>query len=341
MAVNLPRAADVELLPALLQLEIEGDKWAALEREFVKRSTEEMWERTGMLGIPVGRVVAVEEAGCDVQGSHRDQNPVRVPFLVDGSVVTRRSTTSSDSASSANWGRNKPFVLELGSLWAAPLAGSLLNESGATVLKVETPRRPDGTRASKFFDLMNSGKLSIDLDLRATEDVVLLKDLLGLADVVIEAMRPSTFERLGILPELYANSGTVWVRMTGFGSSGPERHRVSFGDDAAVEGGAVVFHDDDRPRFLGDALADPVSGLVAALAALAGLAGGQGHVIDIAMREAVAFCLKGFGDTTDRKQPSGPPLRPSHRELRTTGPALGEHRDLVKEILDKGTARLV
>ena len=59
-------------------------------------------------------------------------------------------------------------MVELGSLWAAPLCGSLLAAAGADVVKVESIGRPDGARRGPpaFFDLLNGGKRSVALDLR-------------------------------------------------------------------------------------------------------------------------------------------------------------------------------
>src|SRR6185295_5245496 len=58
------------------------------------------------------------------------------------------------------------LVADLSSMWAGPLCGQLLARAGATVVKVETRARPDGTRAGPpaFFDWMNSGKLSYAVD---------------------------------------------------------------------------------------------------------------------------------------------------------------------------------
>jgi hypothetical protein len=67
--------------------------------------------------------------------------------------------------------------------------------------------------------------------------------------------------------------------------------RVAFGDDAAVEGGCTV---DDPPRFVADAVADPITGLYAAAAGLAALVGRRGNVFDIALARAAAYA-RGHG----------------------------------------------
>jgi crotonobetainyl-CoA:carnitine CoA-transferase CaiB-like acyl-CoA transferase len=108
------------------------------------------------------------------------------------------------------------------------------------------------------------------------------------ADVVITSARPRVWEHLGVPPL----QGT-WVRITGYGGTGPWRERVAFGDDAAVAGGLV--EPGDPPAFVGDAIADPLTGIVAAGAALAGLAGGGGLVVDVAMREVAGWLARPQG----------------------------------------------
>ena len=78
------------------------------------------------------------------------------------------------------------LVVDLTSMWAGPLCGQLLARAGATVVKVESPSRPDGTRAGdvRFFDWMNSGKLSCAMDF--DRDRADLEALLAAADVVLD-----------------------------------------------------------------------------------------------------------------------------------------------------------
>jgi hypothetical protein len=75
------------------------------------------------------------------------------------------------------------------------------------------------------------------------------------------------------------------LRITGYGSDHPDR--VAFGDDAAVAG-ALVRHQDGRPVFCGDAIADPLSGLEATLAVLDALIRGGGVIVDVSMAAVAA-----------------------------------------------------
>ena len=75
-------------------------------------------------------------------------------------------------------------------------------------------------------------------------------------------------------------------------ATGPERERVAFGDDAAAAGGLVA-HDDEGPCFVADAVADPLTGVAAAAAAVAALEVGGGWLLDVAMSRVAAHVAAG------------------------------------------------
>lgn len=179
-------------------------------------------------------------------------------------------------------------VVDLSALWAGPLAGRLLADSGADVIKVESTLRPDGARLGdpRFFDLMNASKRSVALDWGSSEGVTALRRLIASADVVIDASRPRALETLGVDARTAAASGPqVWLSITGHGREQPMR--VAFGDDAAVAGGAVA-RDEHGPCFCSDALADPITGLVAALAVLDRLRTGGRWLLDVSLAACAA-----------------------------------------------------
>jgi crotonobetainyl-CoA:carnitine CoA-transferase CaiB-like acyl-CoA transferase len=217
------------------------------------------------------------------------------------------------------------MVADLGSLWAGPLAGALLAAAGARVVKVESTGRPDGARGgpAAFFDLLNARKRSVALDLRTAAGTHLLGELLARADVVIEASRPRALAQLGIDAEALLTGARprVWVSITGHGRAHPQRDWTAFGDDAAVAGGLVSWHD-GRPCFCADAAADPASGLVAAAAALDALATGGRWLLDVAMA-GVAAHLAGPTLPAGDPPPAAPPPLPSPPPGRA--PALGRH----------------
>jgi len=179
------------------------------------------------------------------------------------------------------------LVVDLSSLWAGPLCTRLLQAGGARVVKVESRSRPDGARRGPpaFFDRLNAGKESVVLDFDADRSYLL--DLLSRADVVVEASRPRALAQFGIAAEGFLTEDDrprVWISITGYGRAD---QRVAFGDDAAVGGGLVVY-DSAGPCFCADAAADPLTGLVAADACLAALAGGERVLVDIPMAGVAA-----------------------------------------------------
>jgi len=164
--------------------------------------------------------------------------------------------------------------------------------AGATVVKVETAARPDGTRSgpSAFFDWMNSGKLSyaVNFDERSR-----LRRLLEAADVVIESSRPAALARRSLGPtDTGQRDGRVWLRITGHGAEGEQADWVAFGDDAAVSGG-LVGGTAREPVFCGDAIADPLTGLHAALSGVESLSRGGGELVELSMAAVAATYAAG------------------------------------------------
>jgi crotonobetainyl-CoA:carnitine CoA-transferase CaiB-like acyl-CoA transferase len=198
--------------------------------------------------------------------------------------------------------RRRPLVVDLSSLWAGPLCSHLLGLAGARVVKVESRHRPDGARRgdARFFDLLNADKASVALDLRAQHGRSRLCALLERADVVIESARPRALSQLGVDAETFvaAEPGRTWLSITGYGRGDPEPGRVAFGDDAAVAAGLVqtTRHGDGSPLFCGDAIADPLAGLHAALAAQASRVAGGGHLLDVSLRDVAAHAAAFGGD---------------------------------------------
>ena len=119
------------------------------------------------------------------------------------------------------------------------------------------------------------------------EPAGLLK-LLAAADVVIESSRPAALTRRGLGPtSVEPRDGRVWLRITGHGTEGERANWVAFGDDAAVSGG-LVCGPADAPVFCGDAIADPLTGLHAAVAVVRSLQRGGGELIEMSMSTVAA-----------------------------------------------------
>src|SRR4030088_2679596 len=129
-------------------------------------------------------------------------------------------------------------VLDLGTVYAAPITAMLLGDWGADVIKVEHPRG-DPARAhglSKdghglWWKVIARNKRAITLNLSTTQGQELLRKLVTGADVVIENFRPGVMENWGLGPDdlLADNPGLVMLRVTGFGQTGPYATRRAFG----------------------------------------------------------------------------------------------------------------
>ncbi len=318
MAVSLARPSDLALVPAWLEWATSdwpgGSRrastaddalWDVVRRGVAACPRADLEARAVMLGLAVG-VLPVDVVGSDV-------GPAAGPF--DGLPVGAEAL--GDAPPRALEGL---VVIDLSSLWAGPLCGRILVDAGATVVKVESVDRPDGARSGSpaFFDLMNAGKASVAVRLDRPEGLRSLGRLLARADVVIEASRPRALEQIGFDAAAMVRDGPqVWVSITGHGRSGPGRNRVAFGDDAAIAGGLAAWRG-ERPCFCADAVADPCSGLVAAAAVVAALAGGGRWLIDVAMARVAAHVA---GPTLDAAGvvEMAPPLPVSRGRARPLG----------------------
>jgi len=198
-------------------------------------------------------------------------------------------------------------VVEQGTFITGPCAGMMLADLGADVIKVESPsgdpyRSYQGGQFSPHFQAYNRNKRSIALDLNAAADRGVFEGLIRDADVYIQNFRPGTTERLGAgvkrLQDL--NPKLVYCSISGFGSSGPYADRPSYDSVAqALSGFLSVVVDPDRPRFLGPALADAITGIYAAYGVLGALfersRTGRGRLVEVSMLEAMAhFTVEPF-----------------------------------------------
>ncbi|MFD3308416.1 CaiB/BaiF CoA transferase family protein [Streptomyces sp. NPDC058656] len=198
-------------------------------------------------------------------------------------------------------------VLDLATLFAGPLAATMLGDFGAEVIKVEHPRRPDPSRGhgpSKngiglWWKLLGRNKRTMTLDLSTNGGRTTLLRLAASADVIIENFRPGTLEKwdLGWEELSAANPRLVLARVTGFGQFGPYAHRPGFGTLAeAMSGFAAITGEPDAPPTLPPfGLADSIAGLATAYAVMTALAArdrtGRGQVVDMAIIEPILTVL--------------------------------------------------
>lgn len=269
-ALNLARPSDLELVAALVEQEVD-DTWSGVERWSGSRTSGAAVDRATMLGMPAARL---------------DETPVP-------SAPWDTRSTSARVASTAF------RVVNLGSLWAAPLAAHLLGRLGAEVVHVESTGRPDASRwgSPAFYAELRAGAEIRAIDLTTDGGRAALHELVVSADVVIEASRPRALEGLGVGPRQVLGDGRArtWLQITGHGPEQP--HRVGFGDDAAVAGGLAIVDAEGTPDLYGDAIADPLTGLVGALAVAANHAPDRQTVVRTCLAWSAATA-RGAGDVT-------------------------------------------
>ena len=198
-------------------------------------------------------------------------------------------------------------IVEQGTFITGPCAGMMLADLGADVVKIERPegdpyRTYQGGQFSPHFQAYNRNKRSLVLDLNAADDREVFDRLIRKADIYIQNFRPGTADRLGAGVERLRslNPGLVYCSISGFGSSGPYADRPSYDSVAqALSGFLSVVVDTERPRFLGPALADAITGIYAAYGVLGALLErsrtGSGRLVEVSMLEAMThFAVEPF-----------------------------------------------
>lgn len=321
IAVTLARDDDWALVPAWLESS-DPELAAAIDRHCTpidahalpdadaiwQRLAEHVRRKSAVHLIAQGRVLGLPVAAT---GAHREL------LSADFSRLFTRSRPAAPVCSN-----RPPRVIDLSALWAGPLCSHLLQLCGAEVIKVESISRPDGARAGqqKFFDLLNQGKRSVALDLTAPQGLRALRGLIESADMVIESSRPRALRQLGIRAEeiVRKRPTLIWISLTGHGRAEPRANWTAFGDDAGVAAGLsdVMMEAVGTFQFAGDAIADPLTGAHAALAAWQAYASGRGGIIELALTDIAAFCLREARAASTRGSTRAPDQSTLHDEFR-------------------------
>src|SRR3990170_6720452 len=198
-------------------------------------------------------------------------------------------------------------VLDVSTLFAGPLAATILGDFGAEVIKIEHPRgdpvryhgyNKDGVPL--WWKMLSRNKQAITLNLSKPEGQALMERLVESTDVLIENFRPGTLERWNLGPDRLheINRKLVIARVTGFGQFGPYSGRPGFGTLAeSMSGFAHITGEPDGPPTLPPfGLADGITAQAAANAILMALYhrdvhDGPGQIIDLAIIEPILTIL--------------------------------------------------
>ncbi len=267
VALNLARNDDIDMIPALIEENLTSPHWTAIESAAKRTTGADFVSRARLLGMPAGLL-----------SERRASTPLPL-------VLNPRPISSAV--------RSTIRVLDISSLWAGPLCGSILAAIGADVIKLESQDRPDPTPAfqPELNRRLNRAKTLCQLNFSSPRGREQLRHEICQADIVISNARPRAFEPLGIEPATMfeQNRKLIWVAITGHGWTGNESEWTGFGDDAAISGGLVNWSPElDRPSFLGDALADPLTGISAAIGAIDAVLSRTSCLMDAALSRTAA-----------------------------------------------------
>ena len=198
-------------------------------------------------------------------------------------------------------------VVELTKVWAGPYAGKLLALLGAEVIKVETADKPEEMRAyggtdinhAPFFLSINPEILSVDLDIKSSEGMDRVCDLIARSDIVINNLRPGAMERQGLgyeqLRALKPDIISVSIKM--WGNDGPLGHQTGYAPCFAALAGlaSLVGYPGGPPLGASMRYGDSTVGAAAAFAALAALVHreltGAGQFVDVSAVETLSSMI--------------------------------------------------
>jgi crotonobetainyl-CoA:carnitine CoA-transferase CaiB-like acyl-CoA transferase len=197
-------------------------------------------------------------------------------------------------------------VLELCEVFQGPLAGQILGDFGADVIKIEKPGRGDSLRHSDtvataqgkmggYFAAVNRNKRSICLNLKDEADRSIFIGLIKEADVLMHNYRPGVLEKLGFgFDQLETlNSRLIYAAASGFGDTGPLSGMA--GQDFLIQSisgiGKKTTAGGDSPTFINVPIADYTSGVLLAqgilLALLERTRSGRGQKVNVSLFSAL------------------------------------------------------
>lgn len=226
-------------------------------------------------------------------------------------------------------------VLDLSTILAGPLASSLLAEFGADVIKIEQPRTGDPARAypplvdgdSAQWFMLGRNKRSVSLDLHHADAPAIIGRLVAATDIVVTNFRPATLKRFGIdFDDLVRfRPDLVMVHVSAFGRTGPYADRPGFARVAEAFAGLThrTGDPDGPPIFAGYPVADGVTGIYAAFAAMQALRQrdltGEPQLADIGLYEPLLRMQEDFiigydltGKSVERQGNQNPHISPNN-----------------------------
>jgi CoA:oxalate CoA-transferase len=198
-------------------------------------------------------------------------------------------------------------VLDLTRVMSGPFCTAMLADLGAQVIKVEMPGfgeegrhfAPHVNGESTYFALLNRGKESVTINLKAPEGIALVRDLARASDVLVENFRPGVMQRLGVAYEEVRalNPRLIYASISGFGQQGPFADWPAFDLVIQAMSGlmSLTGERDGRGNAVGESVADVATGMFAAWGIAAALYDrertGLGRRIEVAMLDSMFSML--------------------------------------------------
>ncbi|MCU1588277.1 MAG: L-carnitine dehydratase/bile acid-inducible protein [Frankiales bacterium] len=219
-------------------------------------------------------------------------------------------------------------VLDLSRVLAGPYCCMVLADLGADVLKLERPGLGDDTRrwgppfhgedATYFFGV-NRDRRSLAIDLTTSAGREVVAHLVGNADVVVENFLPKHLRALG-LEQLREEASCVWVSVRGAGGDGPDGEKPGYDVMAQARSGLMSVTGTTEPTKMGVAIADVVTGLYAAVGAVAGLAARRPVKVEVGLLESAIAAIVNQGSSAFIGGVVPGPIGNSHPNLAPYGP---------------------
>ena len=249
-----------------------------------------------------------EPAASPLIGQHTSE------ILEEVSKDVSTSSCLSDSTSTPTLPFDGLRAIDMTQVWAGPYGGRFLADMGADVIKVEGPSFPDPIRTmvgtttspeidlSTYFNEYNRGKRSLILDIKQSEGMKALKELIKSADIFIENWSSGVADKNGLSYEdlKQLNPNIIYVSMPGFGHKGSDAARVGFGPTIEQMGGLVALqgYKDGPPHKSGISYGDPIAGATCGAAVAAALINrmttGKGSYCLIPQRDGITGLIGEF-----------------------------------------------
>lgn len=259
---------------------------------------------------------------------------------------------------------NRPLdgitVIDASTIIAGPLAATLLGDYGARVIKLEHPDGGDKARRNgaivdghgSWWTFLSRNKESVTCDVSTSRGAELFARLTSRADLLVENFRPGRLERWGVGPAVLQerNPRLAILRVSGFGQDGPYATRTAYGTVVEALTGFVNMNGyaHDRPLLPGIPVADHMTGIMGAFAAMVALRSrdsmGRAPVVDLSlygpMLQAMGIHLTEYGRTGKIATRNGNRMGASPRNTqqcsdgRWVSYAVGQSHRIVQQLVD-------